>query len=231
VVYAIELKKQDAPVLIVSDIGANTVSKVIKLDPNSFGLGNGPQLGEYAAANQAIMAESPDGGAVGGEAPLMWLFDMTTGKNTSFSGYNNGPFHAGSVNGLATDLNTGVTATDTELNAQVEFYDMANQTGITAVQLPCTGDSDQSFSGTTIAADPVNQFFLVTEPANACDGGSDGAIIVYDESGNYVETISGFQFPSNVVIFPPPALNPKKRMGWAFGGPGNSVSQLQQFFY
>src|SRR6202035_26623 len=103
--------------------------------------------------------------------------------------------------------NTGVTATDTELNAQVEFYDMANQTGIAAVQVPCTGDTDQLSSGATIAVDPVNKLCLVTEPRNACNNGSGSAIIVYDEAGNYIETIDGFQFPTNVIIFPPPALN------------------------
>jgi hypothetical protein len=46
-----------------------------------------------------------------------------------------------------------------------------------------------------------------------------------------VETIDGFQFASNVIIFPPATLNPSKRMGWVFGGPNGSVSQLQQFFY
>jgi hypothetical protein len=34
VVYAIELKKQDRPDLIVSNVGANTFGKVIHLDPN-----------------------------------------------------------------------------------------------------------------------------------------------------------------------------------------------------
>jgi hypothetical protein len=230
VLFAIELKKQDVPDLIVSDVAANTFGKVIHLDPNYFSLGNGPQLGQYAAANQAVIAESPDDGEVGGEAPINFLFDLTTGKSTQFNGYNNGPYGAGDVNGLATDPNTGVTATDTELNAQVEFYDMASRTGITAVQLPCTGDTAQSYSGSTIAVDPVNQLFLVNEPANACTG-SGGAIVVYDESGNYVETIDGFQFASNVIIFPAPVLNPSKRMGWVFGGPNGSVSQLQQFFY
>jgi hypothetical protein len=230
VVYVIELKKQDRPDLIVSDVGANTFSKVIHLDPNYFSLGNGPQLGQYTAGNAAIMAESPDGGATGGDAPLNYLFDMNTGKSTSFAGYNNGPYHAGDVNGLATDPNTGVTATTTELNAQVEFYDMANQIGIAAVQLPCTSDTDQTFSGSGIAVDPVNQLFLVTELSDACNDGKSGAIVVYDESDNYVETISGFPYTSDVVLAPAAAINPSKRMGWVFGGP-DGVSQLQQFFY
>jgi hypothetical protein len=231
VVYALEPKKQDlVPDLIVSNVGANTISKVIHLDPNFFSLGNGPQLGQYAAANMAVMAESPDDGAVGGEAPINFLFDLTTGKRTQFNGYNNGPFGAGDVNGLATDPNTGVTATDTELNSQVEFYDMASESGITAVQLPCTSDNDQLHSGSTIAIDAVNKLFLVNEPINACTG-SGSAIVVYDESGNYVETIDGFQFATQVIIFPPATLNTSKRMGWVFGGPSGSVSQLQQFFY
>jgi hypothetical protein len=230
VLYAIELKKQDLPDLIVSNVGANTFGKVIHLDPNLFSLGNGPQLGQYTAANEAVMAESPDFGAVLGDAPLNYLFDLKTGKSTSFAGYNNGPAHAGYVNGLATDPNTGVTATDTELNAQVEFYDMASQTGIAAVQLPCTDDSAQIDSGFAIAVDPVNKLFLVSEPNDACTG-SGSAIVVYDESGNHVETIDGFQFASNVIISPPPTLNPSKRMGWVFGSPTGSVSQLQQFFY
>jgi hypothetical protein len=227
VVFVIELKNQDRPDLIVSDVGANTFGKVIHLDPNVFGLGNGPQLGQYAAANQAVIALSPDGGAVGGEAPLNYLFDLATGKSKSFAGYNNGPYHAGDVNGLATDPNTGVTATDTELNAQVEFYDMVHRTGIAAVQLPCTADADQTYSGSGIAVDSIHRLFFVTETYNACNNGSGGALAVYDESGNLVETIPGFNFS---IGEPPPALDPSRRMGWAFGGPGG-VSQLQQFYY
>ena len=51
--------------------------------------------------------------------------------------------------------------------------------------------------------------------------------MVYDESGNLVEAITGFKFP---IGEPAPALNPGKRMGWALGGPAG-LSQLQQFFY
>jgi hypothetical protein len=224
--YVIQLKKQDNPALIVSNVGANTFSNVIKLDPNTFCGCDGPKLGHYAAANEAVIALSPDGGAVGGEAPVNYIVDLTTGKTTSFQGYNNGAFHAGYVTGAATDINTGVTATDTELNAQVEFYDIAKQQGIAAVQLPCTGSSDQTYSGSGIANDPVNRLFLVTETYDACSGGATSSIHVFDEKGNYIESITGFKF---AIGEPAPAINPSKRMGWAFGGPG--FTQLQQFFY
>jgi hypothetical protein len=230
VVFAIELKKQDNPVLFVSDIAANTFSNVIKLDPFLFSLCNGPQLGEYTAENEAVLATSPDCGAVGGQAPVNALVDLSTGKIQEFNGYNNGFFHAGSVNGLAVDPNTGVAATTTELNSQVEFYDMNKKAGITFVQLPCTNDTDQLNSGTTIANDPVNKLFLVKDP-DYCDGSQGGALVIYDEKGNLVETITGFAFPKDVVIDPPPRINPGKRMGWVFGGPGGTVNQLQQFFY
>jgi hypothetical protein len=213
--------------LVVSDIATNTIDKVIHLDPDYFGLEYDPQLGQYASANEAVIAISPDGGAVGGEAPINFLFDLATGKSTQFNGYNNGPYHAGAVNGLATDVNTGVTATDTELNAQVEFYDMANQTDIAAVQLPCTSDGDQIYSGSGITADPVNKLFLVTETYDACTDAQGSVIAVYDESGNYMETISGFNF---FLGEPAPAINPNKRMGWAYIGTSKGTA-AQQFFY
>jgi hypothetical protein len=227
VVFAIELKKQDNPVLVVSNIANNTFDKVIKLDPNLFRLGNGPQLGQFSAANKAVLALSPDGGAVHGRPPINVLVNQTTGKITQFDGYNSGPFHAGYVNGLAVDPTTGIAATTTELNAQVEFYDLAKQKGVNDVQLPCTGNTDQLSSGSGIAVDPINKLFLVTESFDACSGGSDGVVVVYDEGGNLIETITGF--PGFAIGEPAPALNPATRKGWALTGSG--FSQLQQFSY
>ena len=209
VVFAIELKNQDKPVLLVSDIARNTFSNVIHLDPNLFGGGDGPQLGQYTAANQAVIALSPDGGAVGGQAPINVMVDLTSGKTTQFVGFNFGPYGAGYVNGLAVDPNTGVAATTTELNAEVEFYNMANQTGITAVQLPCTGSSSQLNSGSGIAVDPVHKLFLVTE-TNYCNGTKGSAIVVYDEGGHFVEAITGFAF---AIGEPTPAINPGQAHG------------------
>jgi hypothetical protein len=220
--YAIELKKNDKPDLIVSDVAHNTFSKVIKLDPSFFSLGNGPQLSQDTKTNQAVFALSPDYGAVGGKPPLNVLYDLSTGKETMFEGLNNGYFHAGSVNGAAVDSNTGILATDTELNAQVEFYDLAKQTS-TFAQLPCTGNTSQLNSGSGIANDSKNGLFLVTEQYNACGSGS--ALLVYDEKANLVETITGFNMS---VGEPAPVINPSKRMGWVFGP---QFDQLQQFFY
>jgi hypothetical protein len=223
VFFAIELKNQDAPIVFSSNVAANTFSKVIALDPATFGTCNIAQVGQYLPGNDAIFATSPDCGRVGGAPPLNVIVNLATGNLQSFNGYNNGYFHAGYVNGLAVDPNTGIGATTTELNAQVEFYNYVTQQPITLAQLPCTGNTSQLNSGSGIAVDPVNKLFLVTETYYACGPGS--ALIVYDESGNLIETIPGFGF---FIGEPPPRLNPTTRTGWAFGP---TFSQLQQFFY
>jgi hypothetical protein len=221
--FAIELKASDEPILFESNVAKNTFGKVFRLDASSFSLGDTPQVGQDTATNQAVIATSPDGGRVGGAAPINVVVDLKNGKQKQWTGFNNGYFGAGFVNGMAVDSKTGIFATDTELNAQVEFYNIANQTG-TFAQLPCTGDTSQGNSGSGIANDPVNGLFLVTDQ-NYCSGSQGSAIVVYDEGGNLVETITGFKFS---IGEPAPVINPSKRMGWTFG-PG--FSQLQQFFY
>lgn len=211
------------PVLIASDIAAST-SKVFKLDTNLFGGADDVFVGQWFAANQAVLALSPDAGRVGGDPPLNVIVDMKTGKQQQFNGLNNGQFHAGAVTGMAVDGTSGIAATDTQLNAQVEFYNLAKQTG-TFAQLPCTSDTDEASNGSGIAVDPVNHLFLVTEQLY-CDGSQGSAILVYDETGNLIETITGFAFG---IGEPAPAINPSKRMGWTLGGAG--FTQLQQFFY
>jgi hypothetical protein len=163
-IFAIELKKHDIPVLFESNVAKNEFGKVFHLDPRTFGVGNLPQVAQDAATNEAVIATSPDGGRVQGAAPLNVLVNLETGKQTQFTGLNNGEFGAGFVNGLAVDSSTGIASTTTELNAQVEFYDLAQQTGV-AAQLPCTGDTSQGNSGAGIANDPVNGLFLVTDPS------------------------------------------------------------------
>jgi hypothetical protein len=100
----------------------------------------------------------------------------------------------GFVNGLAVDPNPGIAATTTELNAQVEFYDLTKKTGVAAVQLPCTTNVSQYNSGSGIGVDPIHKLFLVTD-TYYCAVRQGSAIVVYDESGNLLETITGFNFP------------------------------------
>jgi hypothetical protein len=189
--FGLELKNQDQPDLIVSNFAANT-SKVFHLDPNLFLLGDGPQLAQYTAANEAVFALSPDGGARKEPpvAPVNIMIDMTTGKETQFDGLDEGPYGSGLVNGLAVDSSTGIAATTTEFNAQVEFYNLKTKTAITAVQLPCTGGASQENSGSGVANDPINHLFLVSEYVY-CSGNQGSAIVVYDESGNFIETTGG----------------------------------------
>jgi hypothetical protein len=222
-IFAIELKNQDVPDLFTSNVAKNTFGKVFHLDPSKFSLSNAPQFAQDSTTNQEVVALSPDGGRVGGAAPLNVLIDLKTGKQTQWNGFNNGYFHAGYVNGIALDSNTGIFATTTELNAQVEFYNIATQTG-TWAQFPCTGSTSQGNSGAGIANDPVNGLFLVTDPFY-CNGSQGSALLVYDEQGNLIETITGFKF---AIAEPAPVIVPSKRMGWAFGP---QFSQLQQFFY
>lgn len=221
--FAIELKHQDIPIVFSSNVAQNTFGKVFKLNPSFFSLGDQPQFAQDTATNQEVIATSPDGGRVGGEAPINVLVDLTTGKETQFTGLNNGSFGSGFVNGLAVDSTTGIAATTTELNAQVEFYNLAQQTG-TFAQLPCTGNTSQYNSAWGVTNDPVNGLFLVSAPIY-CSGSQGSAILVYDESGNLVETITGFTFPIGVGG---PAINPSTRTGWAVGP---TLGQLQQFFY
>jgi hypothetical protein len=222
-IFAIELKNQDRIDVFSSDVSTNTFGKIFHPNPNSVGIGDSPQFAQDTATNQAVIATTPDGGRVGGEPPINILIDLKTGKETQFDGLNNGYYGSGFVNGLAVDSSTGIAATTTELNAQVEFYNLATQSAAFA-QLPCTSDTSQLNSGSGIANDPVNGLFLVTD-TYYCSGSQGSAIVVYDESGNVVESITGFKFPIGVGA---PAINPSKRMGWVTG-PG--VNQIQQFFY
>ena len=82
-------------------------------------------------------------------------------------------------------------------------------------------------SGAAIANDPIHGLFLVADPVFAPTG--DSAIVVYDESGNLVESIPGFNFSNSSTVVPVRvAVNPSLRMGWV-DGPG--LGQIQQFFY
>ncbi|HXN08109.1 MAG TPA: hypothetical protein VN860_00465, partial [Candidatus Acidoferrales bacterium] len=69
----------DTPLLFSTDVAANTHGPVFHLDPNHFSGGDGPQVAQDTVRNLAVLATSPDAGAVGGEEPLIATVNLTTG--------------------------------------------------------------------------------------------------------------------------------------------------------
>src|ERR1700680_935291 len=74
----------DTPLLFSTDVAANTHGPVFHLDPNHFSGGDGPQVAQDTVRNLAVLATSPDAGAVGGEEPLIATVNLTTGPMTQF---------------------------------------------------------------------------------------------------------------------------------------------------
>lgn len=205
--------------------GTNLTTKkfgpqIVLTDPTFF-FSNGPVMEYDTVTNQAVVAASD--GAVGGPAPQIALVDLTTGNVTQFTGIlGPPPFHQGYVNGIAVDSEDGIAVTTTELDAQVEFYNLKKKSGF-AVLLP--GQPGQLQSGENVEYDPVNKLFLVAQPFSSTGPGS--SIQVYDTKGNLVESLNGFSFPiSTSAMF---ALKPSQRSGFVYGPSG--MAELQSFTY
>jgi hypothetical protein len=76
----------------------------------------------------------------------------------------------------------------------------------------------------------VNKLFLVAQPVSST-APSGSSIHVYDESGNLVESINGFNFSNAFNVVPAHiALNPSRRIGFV-DGPDPGVTQIQSFTY
>jgi hypothetical protein len=172
------------------------------------------------------MATSPSFGAAGGPPPVIWTINLKSGKKTHFSGVNcPGSVGCGYANGIGYDSSTGIACTTTELDAGVEFYNVAKQTG-TRVQLP--NNASQLSAGAFVANDAVNGLFLIAQPVSSTSG-SGSSIQVYNESGTLEESINGFNFSDASTVIPVRiSINPTSRIGWV-NGP--QVDQLQEFSY
>ena len=125
------------------------------------------------------------------------------------------------MNGIAVDSEDGIACTTTEIDAQVEFYDLNKQTGF-AVPLP--GGAGQLQSGENVEYDPINKLFLVAQPVSSTGPGS--SIQVYDINGNLVESLNGFNFPiSTGAMF---QIHPSLRSGFVYG---TGLAELDLFTY
>jgi hypothetical protein len=226
VVYGYQREGSVPSELIVSDVGKNTFGKVISLSSTDFSQGTQPQLAEDTVNNLAVMATSPSFGAAGGPPPVIWTVDLKSGKKTHFSGVScPGSVGCGYANGIGYDSSTGIACTTTELDAGVEFYNVAKQAGI-RVQLP--NNASQLSAGDFVANDAVNGLFLIAQPVSSTSG-SGSSIQVYNESGTLEESINGFSFSDASTVIPVRiSINPTSRTGWV-NGP--QADQLQEFTY
>ena len=213
---------------VVFGMNYNTKKKpgpqVTLTDP-TFYFSNEPVVGYDYVTNQAVVASSS--GEVGGPAPQIALVDLTSGTVTQFTGIlGPPPYHQGTVNGIAVDSEDGIAVTSTELDARIEYYDLATQTGF-AVTLP--GNVGQLQSGTDVEYDPVNKLFFIAQEVSSTGPGS--SIQVYDTKGNLVESLNGFNFSNEFnVIGTHIALNPSNRSGYV-DGPDSGVTEIQSFTY
>ena len=104
----------------------------------------------------------------------------------------------------------------------MEFYNLVKGTQLQVV-LP--GATSQLYSGGAVAVDPVHKLFLVgQEFSSTAPSGS--SIHVFDEKGNLVESLNGFNLPASPAYM---ALNPSQRTGYVIVTP--DLARLQSFTY
>jgi hypothetical protein len=213
------------PFVFGTNVAANTFQPFITFTDPAFFTSNLPQVAYDSVTNQAVVASAD--ARVGGPAPVIALVDLALGTVNTFKGLRGPfPFRQGSINGLAVDSEDGIACTTTEVDFQVEFYDLKAQTGF-AVVLP--GATGQLQSGTDVEYDPVHKLFLVAQSVSSTGSGS--SIQVYDPQGNLVESLNGFNFSNaSNVVFTHIALNPNNRSGYV-DGPDSGVTEIQSFTY
>ena len=209
------------PFVFSSNIASNTFGPSFNLDANLFGDADEPQVAQDTAHNRAVIATSPDGGRVGGQEPLIAIVNLSNGKIRQFNGVIIPPFHSGHVNGLAVDSTTGIACTSTELDADVEFYDLAHGTGF-FVGLP-GANGNQRFTGEAVVSDPIHHLFLVAQPNGSVGPSGDSVIDVFDERGNLVESITGFKAFS---VTPGLSINPVTRVGFIDGPTADALTSF-----
>ncbi len=219
-VFAYDNSGNFIPWVFSSNVAANTFGPVVDItDSNNFG-SVPPPIAYDSTTNQAILGGGPGCFAC---LPVVGLVDLTGGTFSEFTGIG-----FGFVNGLAADSADGIFVTTTEDDANVEFYNLATETGFTVV-LPGSG-SQQIFSGADVEFDPINKLFLVAQPVSSSSP-SGSTIYVYSTSGQLHETLNGFSFSNASNVVPMHiALHPKLRSGYV-DGPDAGVTELQSFTY
>jgi hypothetical protein len=203
-----------------SNVTANTSGPFITLtDPRLSFFNSIPVMAYDSAHNRAVFAAFDHSPL---NPPAIGLVDLSTGKQTVFTGVG-----VGRPNGIAVDSGTGIACTTTTNDNGVQFYNLSKHTGISET-LP--GANNPGQFGSEVAVDPMNHLFFVAQERSSTQANS-SAIYVYDEKGNLKQTFNGFNFNETFNITPTHiALNPGQRSGFV-DGPDPGVTDIQSFTY
>ncbi len=218
-VFAYDNSDNFIPYVFSSNVAANTFGPVVNIsDSNNFA-SVPPPIAYDSVTNQAVLGGGP---GCFDCLPVIGVVDLINAKFSEFVGIG-----FGFVNGIAIDSEDGIFVTTTEDDANVEFYNLADQNGFT-VQLP-NSQGVQFYSGADVEFDPIHKLFFVAQPNSSVSSGS--SIYVYDTQGVLKETLNGFNFSNAFnVVAAHIALNPSKRIGYV-DGPDQGVTEIQQFVY
>jgi hypothetical protein len=200
--------------LFTSNVGANTFGPFLTVVDTFFTFSNSPKMAIDRVKNQAVIGAS---NGCPNCSPRIAQIDLATGAETWFtaSGF-------GYINGIAVDPATRTACTSTETDFHVEFYNLDTHA---ALYVPIPGAVSQAQSGQDVELDPIHGLFLVgQEFSSTAPSGS--SIQVFDEQGNYVESINGLSLPASPALL---ALNPTNRTGFVINTP--DLTSLQSFNY
>jgi hypothetical protein len=195
-----------------SNVADNTFGPLVQLKNLTFSEGYGPHVAMDTATGDAIAAS-----AEGDTAAQIATIDLANATVSEFTGVG-----LGNVQGLGVDSADGIACTTTE-DDNVEFYDLATQTGF-AEQIP--GATSVFQSGTNVQFDAVNSLFLVAQPVST-QGGGTSSVLEYDTNGNFITSVNGLDIAGGLVIGPGIAFNPNTRTGYV----QSSTNTLEAFSY
>jgi len=220
VAYAYDNSENFHPQVFSTNVALNTFGPLITLTNESFQTGLIPKLAYNDRTGKALLGIQTIGNPF--IPPTFALVDMRDGDTTIFGGVGQGD-----VNGLAIDPTTNIACSTTEIDFSVQFYTLGNLSGFSQ---PLPGATNQLFSGADVAVDTLHHLFLVAQPNSSTAPGT-SSIHVYDESGNLIESLDGFQFSNASNVVPMHiALHPSQRIGYV-DGPDPGVTQIQAFVY
>jgi hypothetical protein len=200
--------------LVVANVLKSTGS-VIPLDQGVFGTGSVPTVAQDVATNQALIT---GGSSAPYTHPTLGIVNLGTGKTKTFTGLG-----YGSINGSGIDSKTGTACTTTNLDEGLEFYDLKTQSGF-EVFIPNQGSQLQS--GSVLMVDEKHHLCIVSQPVSTGGGTQQSAVWVYDEKGNELAGIMGFNFWFGAGM----GINPKARIGYMLN-PRPSYTTLTGFTY